>query len=60
MGHFMRAIIWGFGFSLGAALYKKVSDQLELERSPQPPPQPVRETPPPDGDGGQDAAAPAV
>ena len=26
---FLRAVITGFGWSLGAALYKRVSDQLE-------------------------------
>jgi len=31
MGILARAVIYGFGFSLGAALYKRVSDKLDLE-----------------------------
>lgn len=31
MNIFIRAIITGFGFSLGAAVFKKVSKQLGLE-----------------------------
>jgi hypothetical protein len=27
---FVRAVIYGFGFSLGAALFRKVSDKLGL------------------------------
>lgn len=33
MGIFVRAVVYGFGFSLGAALYKKVSSQLGLEEA---------------------------
>jgi hypothetical protein len=33
MGFFARAVITGFAFSLGAALFKKVSKQLGLEDS---------------------------
>ncbi len=35
----VRAIISGFGFSLGAAIYKKVAKQLGLEEPAPPPPQ---------------------
>jgi hypothetical protein len=31
MKFFVRAVVSGFGFSLGAALYKKVSDRFGLE-----------------------------
>jgi len=31
MGLFARAVITGFGFSLGATLFKRVSKQLGLE-----------------------------
>lgn len=34
---FVRAVITGFGFSLGAAIFKKVSKQLGLEDPPRPP-----------------------
>ena len=30
MGVFVRAVITGFGFSLGSALYKRVSEKLGL------------------------------
>jgi hypothetical protein len=33
MGVLVRAVVYGFGFSLGAALYKKVSCQLGLDES---------------------------
>jgi hypothetical protein len=33
MNIFARAVISGFGFSLGAALFKKVSDKLGLGES---------------------------
>ena len=33
MGVLVRAVVYGFGFSLGAALYKKVSSQLGLEEA---------------------------
>ncbi len=33
MGTFARAVITGFGFSLGSALYKKISKQLGLEEA---------------------------
>ena len=33
MGVLVRAVVYGFGFSLGAALYKKVSSQLGLDES---------------------------
>lgn len=32
MGIFVRAVVYGFGFSLGAALYKRVSDRLGLDK----------------------------
>lgn len=40
MGTFIRAVVTGFGFSLGSALYKKVSKRLGLEEgeSDKPPP----------------------
>ncbi|MBK9037008.1 MAG: hypothetical protein IPL61_38120 [Myxococcales bacterium] len=31
---FVRAVVTGFAFSLGAALFKKVSKQLGLEDAP--------------------------
>jgi hypothetical protein len=31
---FVRAVVTGFAFSLGAALYKKVSKQLGLDERP--------------------------
>lgn len=31
MGIFARAVVTGFGFSLGSALFKRVSKQLGLE-----------------------------
>lgn len=31
MGFFARAVITGFGFTLGAALFRKVSKQLGFE-----------------------------
>jgi hypothetical protein len=31
MGILVRAVVWGFGFSLGAALYKQVSDKLGVD-----------------------------
>ena len=31
MGMLVRAVVWGFGFSLGAALYKQVSDKLGVD-----------------------------
>ena len=56
MGIFARAVVLGFGFSLGAALYKHLSEKLERERArarertaepknsdPTPPPEPAAE-----------------
>ncbi len=31
MGVFVRAVVTGFGFSLGAAIFKRLSKQLGLE-----------------------------
>ncbi len=45
MGTFARAVITGFGFSLGSALYKKFSKQLGLE-------EPSKETTDPDAADG--------
>ncbi len=36
MNIFVRAVITGFGLSVGAALYKRVSKQLGLEGDDQP------------------------
>ena len=48
MGFFVRAVVYGFGFSLGAAIYKRVSDQLGIEKKEQPATeQQQRGTPPP-------------
>jgi hypothetical protein len=33
MGVFVRAVVYGFGFSLGAALFKRVSSQLGFEET---------------------------
>jgi hypothetical protein len=33
MGIFIRAVVTGFGFSLGSALYKKVSSRFGFEES---------------------------
>ncbi len=33
MGVLVRAVVYGFGFSLGAALYRKVSSQLGLDEA---------------------------
>ena len=33
MGTFVRAIITGFGFSMGSAIYKRVSGKLGLEEA---------------------------
>ena len=34
MGIFVRAVVTGFGMSLGAALFRKISKQLGLEEAP--------------------------
>ncbi len=58
MGFFARAVITGFGFTLGAALFRKVSTRLGFEdplfvapRPPVPPPDPAT--------GGPASGAPA-
>jgi hypothetical protein len=64
MGVFVRAVVYGFGFSLGAALFKRVSSQLGFEEAQPATAQPARNGTA-DGDadqddGGNDAAhAPA-
>lgn len=56
MKFFVRAVVSGFGFSLGAALYKKVSNRLGLEEQPNntkqgnEPEREVRDAPDSDGD----------
>jgi hypothetical protein len=50
----VRAIITGFGFSLGVAIYKKVARQLGLEDEPPRTPQVER-----NGGGGETAVQPA-
>jgi hypothetical protein len=56
MKFFVRAVVSGFGFSLGAAIYKKVSTRLGLEDQPanqkqgNEPEREVREAPDSDAD----------
>lgn len=38
MNFFVRAVVTGFAFSLGAALYKKVSKELGLDDKAERPP----------------------
>jgi hypothetical protein len=59
MGLFVRAVVYGFGFSVGVALYKRLSDQLGLEKSDQQREQPQTAPPPVGsaGDGGKPANA---
>ena len=55
MGLLVRAVVYGFGFSVGVALYKRLSDQLGLDKGEQPQEQQPRTAPPPvenAGDGG--------
>lgn len=59
MGVFVRAVVYGFGFSLGAALFKRVSSQLGFEDAPPADAKASRSTPdddPDHDDGGNDAA----
>lgn len=53
MNTFIRAVVSGFGFSLGAALYKKVSRRLGLdeESKNEPPPDAAGEQEQSEGDG---------
>jgi hypothetical protein len=60
MGLLVRAVVYGFGFSVGVALYKRLSDQLGLEKSEQPKEQQPQAAPPvgsSTGDGGNPANA---
>ncbi len=41
MGIFVRAIVTGFGFSLGKALFDRVSAQLGFEKSDESTPDPT-------------------
>jgi hypothetical protein len=52
MGLFVRAVVWGFGFSVGVALYQRLSDQLGIDK-PAEPREPQRATPPPAGSPGE-------
>ncbi|HTM19414.1 MAG TPA: hypothetical protein VL172_02865 [Kofleriaceae bacterium] len=58
MGLFVRAVVWGFGFSVGVALYKRLNDQLGLDK-PAGSREPQRDAPPPApaGNGGSTADA---
>jgi hypothetical protein len=47
MGVFIRAVVTGFGFSLGSALFKRVSNKLGLS-------EPDTKTPDPDTADGVD------
>lgn len=53
MNVFVRAVVSGFGFSLGAALYKRVSGRLGLDESKKDEPDP--ETAVSEDDDGEEA-----
>jgi hypothetical protein len=57
MGLFVRAIVWGFGFSVGVAMYKRLSDQLGLDKPAEP--EARRTAPPPPADSAGDGGKPA-
>jgi len=50
MGLFARAVITGFGFTLGAALFRKFSKQLGFEDPLYATPAPRTAEPPPNGE----------
>ena len=56
MGVFVRAVVYGFGFSLGTALFRKVQKQLGFEDPQQPQPQKPAPEPREADDGDGDAA----
>jgi len=58
MGFFVRAIVYGFGFSLGAALYKRASEQLGIDKTAEPGKEQERATPPPADAGNGNGNAP--
>ena len=58
MGVFVRAVVYGFGFSLGVELFKRVSSQLGLEtqEAKEAPASRTTSADPDPDDGGDDAA----
>lgn len=51
MGVFARAVVYGFGFSLGAALFRRVQKQLGFEDPTAPAPAQKPAPEPRNGDG---------